>query len=111
MLALDDLSVAIEQLTGRTPELQIVEEHAGKRTCPRCTTAMTGCHIRVVLGDEIAKPRPELDRCTEHGFWFDGNELAKVFEKSLAKVSHHGLPVGWAGNQSGFAWWHSGQMR
>ncbi|HEU0031584.1 MAG TPA: zf-TFIIB domain-containing protein [Kofleriaceae bacterium] len=112
MLSIADLQQALAELTGIEPKLELVDEMAGRRNCPRCAKAMTICHIRVVLDDEIAKPRPELDRCRDHGIWFDGQELAKVFEKSLSKVQRgRGLPMGWSGNASGFSWWNSGNMR
>jgi len=112
MVPMEDLRLAIEQLTGIAPALELVDEKPGARSCPRCAVAMTRLHLRVVLEDEVAKPRPELDRCGEHGIWFDGEELAKVFEKSLAKIHRgRGLPIGWTGNASGFSWWKSGNMR
>jgi len=112
MVPIEDLRLAIQQLTSIAPALELVDEEAGSRACPWCAQAMTRLKIRVVLEDEVAKPRPELDRCAEHGIWFDGEELAKVFEKSLAKIHRgRGLPLGWTGNASGFSWWKSGNMR
>jgi len=60
---------------------------------------MTTHKLRVVLDDELAKPRPELDHCAEHGIWFDGEELAKYSRRSTPKVSSHtGMAGGWSTN-------------
>jgi Zn-finger nucleic acid-binding protein len=44
----------------------------GTRTCPRCTATMS-----VLALFEI-----EVDRCEQHGVWFDGKELAMVLESA-----------------------------
>jgi Zn-finger nucleic acid-binding protein len=44
----------------------------GTRTCPRCTATMT-----VLALFDI-----EVDRCEQHGVWFDGKELAMVLESA-----------------------------
>ncbi|MEO8699259.1 MAG: hypothetical protein ABI867_04420 [Kofleriaceae bacterium] len=109
MVALADLTRAISELTGvDEPVLEIVDEQPGARVCPRCPTRMTTHKLRVVLGEEIAKPRPQLDRCHEHGIWFDGEELAKVFEKAHAKVSPRGSLGGWRGTHGVPEWWGGG---
>jgi len=108
LLELDDVGRAIFDMTGITPTFEFIDEQPGKRPCPRCTQPMTTLHLRVVLGDEIAKPRPELDRCAEHGIWFDGEELAKVFEKSYAKVTSHGGGGGWRSSKGVPEWWGGG---
>lgn len=96
MVPLDDLSKAIVEMTSLPPTFEIVDESPGKRTCPSCVAALTTCKLRIVLGDELEKPRPRLDRCTVHGLWFDANELAAVFEKVAGK----GLGGGGAGMKS-----------
>ncbi len=96
MLALEDLSRAIDELVQMVPTFEVIDQKPGTRRCPRCEQAMTTCHLRVVLMEEVAKPRPELDRCSEHGLWFDGDELAAVFEKVRAKMgSGHGGAGAW----------------
>jgi len=55
------LQVVPFELAGGTP---------GERTCPRCTARMARL---TVLGVEI-------DRCANHGVWFDGGELERVLE-------------------------------
>jgi Zn-finger nucleic acid-binding protein len=92
LLTLADLAGAIHDLTSITPTFEYKDEVPGKRPCPKCRVSMTTCRLRIVLEDEIEKPRPELDRCAEHGIWFDGEELAKVFEKVAGKG--HGSGVG-----------------
>lgn len=95
LLTLKDLAHAIHDLTSVVPTFEYRDEAPGKRLCPRCTQAMTTCKLEVVLDGEIEQPRPELDRCVEHGIWFDGKELASVFEKVANKgygggVAHPG---------------------
>ena len=106
MLSLDELKRAIYDITGGLEsELQFVDEAAGKRKCPTCGQPLSTCNLRVVIDEELAKPRPVLDRCIDHGLWFDGEELAKVLEKVRAKVSPKGTPLGWQGDRRGFEWW------
>jgi hypothetical protein len=85
LLALPDLAHAIHDLTSITPTFEYRDEQPGKRGCPKCSATMTTCKLRVVLDTELAEPKPVLDRCTEHGLWFDGEELAGVFEKVASK--------------------------
>ena len=105
MLTLEDLSRAIIDLTGIAPSYEYVDAEPGVRPCPRCVSPMSVCKLRVTVEDELAKPRPKLDRCVHHGIWFDGEELATVLEKVRAKVSPKGSAVGWKGNRAGFEWW------
>jgi ribosomal protein S27AE len=109
MVSLADLSRALTEMTGiDAPGLEYVDEKPGSRKCPRCTAPMTTHKLRVVLGEEIAKPRPVLDRCSEHGIWFDGEELAAVFEKAHAKVSPRGSLGSWKGRHGVPEWWGGG---
>lgn len=117
-VTVDDLKHALTELTGLEPTLEMTDDKGGARRCPQCPETLKRCHLRVVFGDEVAKPRPELDRCDQHGIWFDRDELASVFEKSYAKVGHQGgggrgLPTGgapnkpgdWAGTNGVPEWW------
>jgi hypothetical protein len=90
-LAMPDLAEAIRELTGLVPEFQYLDEAAGKRTCPWCVTAMSTCKLELVLESEHVKPKPVLDRCPEHGVWFDGEELAAVFQKVIGKGPGSGV--------------------
>ena len=120
MMSQDDLKAGIAQLVGIEPSLEIVREAPGKRACPQCREAMTTCHIRVMLDEELAKPRPTLDRCSAHGLWFDGKELSAVFEKCMAKAKTRGFsgksrvqrgPGGYASELEGRGtpvWWNIG---
>jgi hypothetical protein len=115
---LADLRSALADLTGIEPTIQMVDDKPGTRGCPKCARALTRCHIQVVFDDEVAKPRPELDRCDDHGIWFDKDELARVFQKSYAKVGHRGgggrgivrgsdTAARWRGGQNGVPdWWN-----
>jgi hypothetical protein len=115
-----DLKHALTDLTGLEPTLEMVDDKPGDRACPKCTRPLTRCHVRVVFDEEVAKPRPELDRCDDHGIWFDKDELASVFQKAYAKVGHTGgggpgivsgreSAARWRGNQQGVQgvpeWW------
>lgn len=84
-LSLDDLGLAIQEMTSVLPVFELDHEAPGKRACPRCRAQMTTLKLRLILEDETFKPTPELDRCAVHGLWFDGKELAKVFEKVASK--------------------------
>ena len=46
------------------------------RQCPRCVTKMTKHTLHGII----------LDRCDEHGYWFDGEELSRVLEKHSAET-------------------------
>ena len=120
LLALADLAHAIHDLTSVVPTFEYADEAPGKRSCPRCRQAMTTCKLRVVLDREIEKPRPVLDRCREHGLWFDGEELASVLAKVAGKgfgggvgrkgPSTPGAPLsrgsgGWRGASGVPEWW------
>lgn len=80
-LALSDLGDAILDLTGVDPALAFVDEQPGTRRCPLCKLPMTTCQVRVTLEDEVIKTKPTLDRCTDHGIWFDTDELAAILER------------------------------
>ncbi|MBL0214547.1 MAG: zf-TFIIB domain-containing protein [Myxococcales bacterium] len=120
MLApLADLSAAIEDITGVVPSFDYVDEAPGKRPCPLCAAPMTAFKLRIHLDDELAKPPPQLDRCAQHGIWFDTDELAAVFEKARAKhpggggaISKTRDPVGtagsWSGDRKGPFWFGGG---
>lgn len=108
-ITLAELSRAIVDLTGIEPTYEFMDVQPGKRSCPRCPTPMTRCRLRVIVEDELAKPRPELDHCAEHGVWFDRDELATVLAKVRAKVSPQGgRAAGWPGDRGGFGWWRTG---
>ena len=92
LLTLPDLEKAIHDLTSIVPTFEYKDDKIGTRPCPKCRVLMFTCKLRVALEDEIEKPRPELDRCAEHGIWFDGRELAKVFEKVAGKGHGSGEP-------------------
>jgi len=119
MLALPDLAVAIFDMTSVQPVFEYRDEKPGKRACPHCHTQMTTCKLRVVIEDELAEPRPVLDRCAEHGIWFDGEELANVFLKCAGKGHGNAHPHrggvnatrgsgGWRGASGVPEWWGGG---
>jgi Zn-finger nucleic acid-binding protein len=123
-LPLADLGRAIFEMTSLEPTFEYHDEKPGKRACPYCRAAMTTCKLRVILEEEVEKPRPTLDRCATHGIWFDNLELAKVFEKVASKGygggvgrRHHGgaggtaAPsgsYGWKGHHGVPEWWGGG---
>ncbi len=122
-LPLADLGRAIFEMTSLEPRFEYHDEKPGKRTCPCCRVAMTTCKLRVILEDEVEKPRPTLDRCAAHGIWFDDEELAKVFEKVASKGYGGGVgrrgpgskgsaaqsgSYGWRGHHGVPEWWGGG---
>ncbi len=120
MLApLADLSSALLDITGVVPSFDYEHEAAGKRPCPLCAVTMSTFKLHIHLDHDLVKARPKLDRCAEHGIWFDSDELAAVFEKARAKhpggggtPTKHRTGVGsggsWSGDQKGPFWWGGG---
>ena len=84
-LGLADLGDAIRDLVGIEPALAFVDERPGSRRCPQCKLAMTTCHVTVTIEDDAIKTKPILDRCPDHGVWFDTEELAAVLERVYRK--------------------------
>ena len=80
-----DLAMGIHDLTSIEPGLTFVDKRPGTRACPMCAEKMTTCQLRVSLDTGLEAPRVTLDRCDEHGVWFDANELAAVLEKVVGK--------------------------
>jgi len=85
MLVLADLDHAIEDIAGIAPAVTFVHEAAGARPCPECGAAMMQCHVAITLDGDTIKTKPTLDRCADHGVWFDTEELAAVLEKASRK--------------------------
>jgi Zn-finger nucleic acid-binding protein len=54
----------------RPLEQRLLPGSATHRGCPRCKTQMTPFTIYGIT----------IDRCPEHGVWFDGEELARVLQ-------------------------------
>jgi Zn-finger nucleic acid-binding protein len=123
LLTLPDLTQAVHDLTSVQPTFEYREEAPGKRACPVCSAPMSTCKLRIVLEAELADPKPELDRCVEHGVWFDGEELAGVFTKVMGKGYGAGVgrkgPAGggsaidrgsggWRGASGNPEWWGDG---
>jgi hypothetical protein len=113
-----DLAFAIEEITGVVPAFEYLHEAHGKRLCPECHAPMHTFKLRLTLDNEVAKATPELDRCGEHGIWFDQDELADVFAVARAKhpggggqhVTRGSAEVGksWSGDAKGPFWWGGG---
>ena len=99
MLTLPDLAQAIHDLTSVMPAFEYRDAKPGKRSCPHCATTMSTCKLTLVLESEEIEPKPVLDRCDAHGIWFDGEELAGVFEKIATKG--YGGGVGRKGPKGG----------
>lgn len=122
LLTLPDLAAAVHDLTSIEPTFEFRDEAPGKRACPDCAAPMSTCKLRIVLDTELADPKPALDRCTEHGLWFDGEELAGVFQKVTGKGFGGGVgrkgpkgghalergSGGWRGASGNPEWWGGG---
>jgi hypothetical protein len=80
MLTPDDLLRAIHAHTRTRARLRLVVGDDGARRCPRCQAQMAVCHLEATLEGHEPELTPELDRCVEHGVWFDVDELATIFE-------------------------------
>ena len=75
MLGADELIEALSAMN--SDELAAIDDLVRpavvtQRPCPRCRALMDGASIGAVV----------IDRCAEHGIWFDGKELAAVLEAS-----------------------------
>jgi hypothetical protein len=108
MLTLADLSHAVYDMTSLVPELEWKSEHPGKRSCPECKERMTVCKLVIRLDGHAEHPKPQLDRCTTHGLWFDHEELAAVFATVATKgfgaaVKHKAASDGHVGSQGGWS--------
>ena len=100
LLTLPDLAHAIHDMTSIEPTFEYRDDKPGKRACPHCEQPMTVCKLSVMFEQDVIEPKPTLDRCNEHGIWFDGQELAGVFEKVATKgygggVGRKGPKGGW----------------
>jgi hypothetical protein len=78
MLEATALEAAIVALTGIVPTLEFCGE-LGSIDCPLCHAAMARCSLRLGMGSRHLSVAGHLDRCAEHGLWFDSNQLARVF--------------------------------
>jgi len=96
-LALSDLGDALRDLVGIDPTLAFIEEQPGARRCPQCKLPMTTCHVTVTIEDDRIKTKPTLDRCADHGIWFDSDELASVLERVHRKHAKLHTPSPWIG--------------
>ena len=98
MLAHDDFVAAVAQIANMEPQIEILPRKAPARACPRCPQQMAGCRLRISfpIKKKQKKPRVTLDRCDAHGLWFDGTELAKIFEIA-SKMSSSGPRGGGSG--------------
>jgi Zn-finger nucleic acid-binding protein len=120
LLDLTDLAVAIRDMTSIDAMFEFHDEAPGTRSCPKCEAQMSTLKLRISLDEEIEKPRPMLDRCIQHGLWFDKDELAAVFEKVAGKGlggggagmaaakrgdGGPGGSYGWKGKHGVPAWW------
>jgi ribosomal protein S27AE len=85
MMELEDVGRAILERAGARPDIEFLGERAGKRTCPRCSQTMMTLRVKVTIHGRPITPGPELDRCADHGVWFDGNELTEVLDKVRGK--------------------------
>ncbi|MBA3463943.1 MAG: zf-TFIIB domain-containing protein [Deltaproteobacteria bacterium] len=61
-----------EQQKGKFAELPWEQRAGTPRPCPACTTPMPTLTLAGI----------DLDRCTEHGVWFDPSELPAVLAKA-----------------------------
>jgi hypothetical protein len=96
LLSIDDFTRSIDELVKVVPELVFHREHPGKRSCPRCATAMIDCRIELCMLDKHIKPHVVLDHCERDGLWFDREELAAVYLAVERVFCTHGGDTGGA---------------
>jgi hypothetical protein len=53
---------------------------------------MVVCRLTVHSATSEVRPRTALERCTDHGVWFDDVELADVFRVLHAATSQRRFP-------------------
>jgi Zn-finger nucleic acid-binding protein len=78
----------------RPLEQRLLPGTATRRGCPKCKTEMTPFTMYEVT----------IDRCAEHGVWFDGEELARVLNangQAYAERNHEGQAPGSLGGLFG----------
>lgn len=84
--ACDDHGVFVEatalvemmrEMTGRDWELPDVSGAPGERACPACGASLV---VEVLEGVTV-------DRCVQHGIWFDPSELESTLEHAAAEPS------------------------
>jgi Zn-finger nucleic acid-binding protein len=71
------ISMWSELAPGKTPELSPRKDGAGARPCPSCREPMERVELMVI----------PLDRCAEHGVWFDRRELETALAGAALSAS------------------------
>jgi hypothetical protein len=87
-----DLARAIDEITAVACSVTFRDDARGDRTCPRCSAAMVVCRLTVQVDSNDVQPKTALERCDEHGVWFDDIELADVFRVLHAATSQRRFP-------------------
>jgi Zn-finger nucleic acid-binding protein len=73
LIAATDLELMMNEMSpddGRPIDQRLFEATHARRECPRCPVLMTTWSLHGVA----------LDRCADHGIWFDNVELARVLQ-------------------------------
>jgi hypothetical protein len=83
MLQLTDFQTAIAAMTAIAPRLEFIDAKAGTRPCPHCRLPMTTCRVQITLDDNHVTARATIDRCDQHGIWFDDSELSQVLDLTV----------------------------
>jgi Zn-finger nucleic acid-binding protein len=77
------LEAMVMDMSGQPWDLPLASGSEGTRACPVCTRAM--------LVDTLE--RVPIDRCAEHGVWFDPNELTVTLENASHKFDPRGVRI------------------
>ena len=77
-MSIDDLRGAVEDLTSAKVELTF-RDGAPASACPQCKAAMFATQVELRWDDQTATSEVVLARCTEHGPWLAGTQLAELF--------------------------------
>ena len=94
----DTLLAILEQRTSTFIELPWVPrpEDSAPRPCAECTTPMQTLNLGSVA----------LDRCAQHGVWFDANEMTTLLRQAKRFKTHLGVHVDGEDNEH-----HEGLLR
>ena len=87
-----DLKTSIEDLVNAPVKLQW-RDAAPSRRCPQCPQMMMTSQATIDVVDQYyVTPDLALARCSEHGVWFDKNELTALFT-AVERRLHKGQPT------------------
>jgi Zn-finger nucleic acid-binding protein len=91
----DDFAASIHELDGKSEALAISDEEPSTQACPKCTRAMTSCHLAV----GGLKLKGAFKRCDRDGVWFPRDAMTAAFARASRSVAGRGS----GGSANGFS--------